>query len=52
MAARPGPVAAAGLAALSANQAIVIPGAINKVGAQGSRFLPRSLIRRIAGALK
>ncbi|GAA3997991.1 SDR family oxidoreductase [Sphingomonas humi] len=52
LAARPGPVAAAGLAALSANQAIVIPGAMNKVGAQGSRFLPRSLIRRLAGALK
>lgn len=47
-----GPVVAAGLAALSANQAIVVPGAINKVGAQGARFLPRALIRRIAGALK
>ncbi|NJC04965.1 hypothetical protein GGQ97_000758 [Sphingomonas kaistensis] len=49
---RPGPVVAAGLAALSANRAIVIPGAMNKVGAQGARFLPRALIRRIAGALK
>lgn len=49
---RPGPVVAAGLAALSANQAIVIPGAMNKVGAQGARFLPRSIMRRIAGVLK
>lgn len=49
---QPGPVVAAGLAGLSANKAIVIPGAMNKVGAQGSRFLPRSVMRRIAGVLK
>ena len=49
---RPGPVVAAGLAGLSANKAIVIPGAMNKVGAQGARFLPRAVMRRIAGALK
>lgn len=49
---RPGPVVTAGLAALSANKAVVIPGAMNKVGAQGARFLPRAVIRRIAGALK
>ena len=42
----------AGLAGLSANKAVVIPGAMNKVGAQGARFLPRAVIRRIAGALK
>lgn len=52
LAVQPGPVAAAGLAGLSANQAIVIPGAMNKVGAQGSRFLPRAAIRRLAGMLK
>ncbi len=52
MSAQPAPVVAAGLAGLSANKAIIIPGAINKVGAQSSRFLPRSLLRRIAGALK
>jgi hypothetical protein len=40
------------LAGLSANKAIVIPGAMNKVGAQGSRFLPRAAMRRIAGVLK
>jgi short-subunit dehydrogenase len=49
---QPAPVVAAGLTGLSANKAIVIPGAMNKVGAQGSRFLPRSVIRRIAGLLK
>jgi short-subunit dehydrogenase len=49
---QPAPVVAVGLAGLSANKAIVIPGAMNKVGAQGARFLPRALIRRIAGALK
>jgi short-subunit dehydrogenase len=49
---QPGPVVAAGLAGLSANKPIVIPGAMNKVGAQGARFLPRAIIRRIAGALK
>lgn len=52
LSAQPGPVVAAGLAGLTANKAIVIPGALNKVGAQGSRFLPRALIRRIAGSLK
>lgn len=49
---QPGPVVAAGLAGLSANKAIVIPGALNKVGAQGGRFLPRALIRKIAGTLR
>ena len=52
LAAEPGPVVAAGLAGLSANRAIVIPGTINKVGAQGARLLPRTLMRRLAGALK
>jgi short-subunit dehydrogenase len=49
---QPGPVVAAGLAGLSANKAIVIPGTMNRVGAQGARFLPRAIMRRIAGALK
>jgi short-subunit dehydrogenase len=52
MSAQSAPVVAAGLAALSANKAIEIPGATNKIGAQGARFLPRSVIRRIAGVLK
>ena len=42
------PVVAAGLAGLDANQAVVIPGAVNKVGAQGHRFLPRALLRKLA----
>lgn len=49
---QPGPVVAAGLAGLAANKAIIIPGAMNRVGAQGARFLPRAVIRRIAGVLK
>jgi short-subunit dehydrogenase len=49
---QPAPVVALGLAALSANKAVAISGALNKLGAQGARFLPRSLMRRIAGALK
>lgn len=49
---RPGPVVEAGLAALSANKAIVVPGAMNKVGAQGARFLPRAVIRKIVATLK
>ncbi|WP_300973393.1 SDR family oxidoreductase [Sphingomonas sp. LHG3406-1] len=52
LSAQPGPVAAAGLAGLSANRAIVVPGTMNKVGAQGARFLPRAIMRRIAGVLK
>jgi short-subunit dehydrogenase len=41
-----------GLDGLDANKAVVITGALNKAGAWGTRFLPRSTIRRIAGALK
>jgi short-subunit dehydrogenase len=41
-----------GLAGLDANKAVVITGTLNKAGAIGTRFLPRSTIRRIAGALK
>jgi short-subunit dehydrogenase len=45
-------VVRAGLKGLDANKAIVIPGVMNKVGAQGTRFLPRSALRRIVAALK
>jgi short-subunit dehydrogenase len=41
-----------GLAGLDANKAVVITGALNRAGAIGTRFLPRSTIRKIAGALK
>lgn len=43
-----GPVVAAGLAGVSANRAVVIPGLLNNVGAQGHRFLPRAVLRKLA----
>ena len=45
-------VVAQGLAALAANRAVAIPGAINKIGANSARFLPRALVRKLAGAIK
>ena len=41
-----------GLAGLEDKRAVVITGALNKAGAWGTRFIPRSVARRIAGALK
>ncbi|HEX6219163.1 MAG TPA: SDR family oxidoreductase [Sphingomicrobium sp.] len=41
-----------GLDGLEANKAVVITGKLNWAGAVGTRFLPRSTIRKIAGALK
>lgn len=46
------PVVDAGLAGLKRNQAVVVPGVANKIGAQASRFLPRALIRKAAGMIK
>jgi uncharacterized protein len=45
-------VVRAGLAGLDRNQAVVVPGAFNKFGAQGHRLLPRSALRKIAGLMK
>jgi len=45
-------VVKAGLDGLEKNKAIVIPGVINKVGALSGRFAPRSVVRKIAGAIK
>lgn len=45
-------VVAAGLAGLDHNKAVVIPGLINKIGAVSGRFAPRSVVRKIAGAIK
>jgi short-subunit dehydrogenase len=45
-------VVRAGLEALEAGKAIVVPGLLNKAGAQGHRLLPRSLLRRVAGMMK
>ena len=46
------PVVRAGLEGLESNEAVVIPGATNKIGAWSTRLAPRSVVRRIAGSLK
>ena len=46
------PVVAAGLRALDLNKAVVVPGLMNKVGAASTRFVPRPLVRKIAGSIK
>jgi hypothetical protein len=45
-------VVAAGLAGLEKNHAVVVPGWKNKVTAASGRFAPRSVVRKIAGAIK
>lgn len=45
-------VVAAGLKGLDANKATVIPGVLNKTVATSVRFAPRSMVRKIAGAIK
>jgi hypothetical protein len=50
--ARSADVVAAALAGLDRNQAIVIPGALNKVGVQSGRLLPRAALRKIVGMAK
>jgi uncharacterized protein len=47
--ARPDPVAAAGLEALERNDAVCIPGFVNKAGAVLTRFVPLSVSRKMAG---
>jgi hypothetical protein len=42
-------VAKSGLNALERNQAVCIPGLVNKLGAQGVRLAPRSVARKLAG---
>ena len=41
-----------GLEGLDRNKAVVIAGIVNKLGAIGTRFAPRSTVRKIAGAIK
>jgi short-subunit dehydrogenase len=41
-----------GLAGLDRNRAVVIPGWTNKLTAMSGRLAPRSVVRRIAGAIK
>ena len=45
-------VVRAGLDGLDKNRAVVVPGLLNKVGAASTRFVPRPLIRKIAGSIK
>jgi hypothetical protein len=45
-------VVEAGLDGLDKNKAVVIPGLINRIGATSTRFAPRSVVRKIAGAIK
>jgi short-subunit dehydrogenase len=45
-------VVEAGLKGLDANRAVVVTGWVNKIGAASTRFAPRSVVRKIAGAIK
>ena len=45
-------VAAAGLDGLDKNKAVVVPGIVNKITANSGRFAPRSVVRKVAGAIK
>jgi short-subunit dehydrogenase len=45
-------VVKAGLEGLDRNKAVVVPGLVNKVTANSGRFAPRSVVRKIAGAIK
>lgn len=45
-------VVEAGLKGLESNKAVVIPGLVNKLTANSGRFAPRSVVRKIAGAIK
>ena len=47
-----GSVVRAGLEGLARNQAVVIPGALNKISAQSNRLIPRAAMRRIVASLK
>ena len=52
LASGPDAVVRDGMAALKANQAVKVSGAINAVMAESIRFTPRALARRIAGSLQ
>jgi short-subunit dehydrogenase len=45
-------VVEAGLKGLERNRAVVVTGTVNKIGAASTRFAPRSVVRKIAGAIK
>ena len=48
----PPQVVEAGLSALDKNHAVMVPGWKNKAVAASTRFAPRSIVRKIAGAIK
>ena len=52
VAVRPEGVVSAGLRGLDRNRPIVIPGIANNIGAFGTRFMPRSALRKIVASLK
>ena len=41
-----------GLSGLDSNRAVVVAGWLNKIGAASTRFAPRAVVRKIAGAIK
>jgi len=45
-------VVEAALDGLDKNKAVVVPGVVNKLTANSGRFAPRSVVRKIAGAIK
>jgi short-subunit dehydrogenase len=48
----PAEVVETGLKGLDSNRAVVVAGWMNKVTAASTRFAPRSVVRKIAGAIK
>lgn len=40
-----------GIAALERNKAVEVTGALNKIGAAGTRFVPRGVVRKISGSI-
>ena len=45
-------VVESGLSGLDRNHAVVVPGLMNRITAASTRFAPRSIVRKIAGAIK
>lgn len=52
LSARSDNVVRAGIDGLERNRAVVIPGVVNKLGAQGHRLLPRRWLRKVTAAIK
>jgi hypothetical protein len=45
-------VVTTGLKGLERNRAVVVAGLLNRIGAASTRFAPRFVVRKIAGAIK